>query len=43
MSTKPLEAQNELIFALRCTVYEIEAILIRRMCDLEMTLKGHVT
>ena len=35
MSTKPLGAQNELIFALRCTVYEIEAILIRHMYDLE--------
>ena len=35
MSTNPPPAQIELIFALRCTVYEIEAILIRRMCDLE--------
>ena len=42
MSTNPLRAQIELIFALRCTVYEIEAILIRCMCDLKMTLKGHM-
>ena len=43
MSTNPLGAQNELIFALRCTVYKIEAILIMCKHDLEMTLKGHMT
>ena len=32
----PQWAQIELILALRCTVYKIEeAILLRRMCDLE--------
>ena len=35
MSTNPLRAQIELIFVLRCTVFKIEAILIRRMYDLE--------
>ena len=35
MSTNPLRAQNDVIFALRCTVYKIEAILRRCMCDLE--------
>ena len=31
----PQWAQIELILTLRCTVYKIEAILLRRMCDLE--------
>ena len=43
MSTNLLWAQNELIFALRYTVYMIEGILIMCMRDLEMTLKGHMT